>query len=207
VTGRLPLNATSDFVLMRKHIDDDPVPPSELVPDLPEALNDLIGDLLRKSPDDRPESAEALHARLRELVPRDTEEQANAHAARIVERARAEADALYERARREVAELFRAARERADELVRSAEEQIPESRAAAEALLSEANPYADFSPFWFAVPVTRPLYAEDGSPTPMAKLAPGTWYLAVEQRGQALVAQTQDGRRGILRDTSGIQRG
>lgn len=65
----------------------------------------------------------------------------------------------------------------------------------------------DFSPFWFAVPVPRPLYAEDGSPTPIAELAPGTWYLAVEQRGPGLIAQTQDGRRGVLQDTSGIQRG
>lgn len=65
----------------------------------------------------------------------------------------------------------------------------------------------DFSPFWFAVPVTRPLFPEDGSPAPIAELAPGTWYLAVEQRGAALVAQTQDGRRGVLQDTSGIQRG
>ncbi|WP_432197413.1 hypothetical protein [Streptomyces sp. bgisy027] len=65
----------------------------------------------------------------------------------------------------------------------------------------------DFSPFWFAVPVPRPLFAEDGSPTPIAELAPGTWYLAVEQRGASLVAQTQDGRRGVLQDTSGIQRG
>jgi hypothetical protein len=65
----------------------------------------------------------------------------------------------------------------------------------------------DFSPFWFAVPVARPLFPEDGSQTPIAELAPGTWYLAVEQRGPALVAQTQDGRRGVLQDTSGIQRG
>ncbi|MER6052600.1 hypothetical protein ABT168_35045 [Streptomyces sp. NPDC001793] len=66
---------------------------------------------------------------------------------------------------------------------------------------------ADFAPFWFAVPVPRPLYGEDGSPSPIAELAPGTWYLAVEQRGAALIAQTQDGRRGILQDTTGIQRG
>lgn len=66
---------------------------------------------------------------------------------------------------------------------------------------------ADFQPFWFAVPVARPLFPEDGSPNPVAELAPGTWYLAVEQRGPALVAQTQDGRRGVLQDTSGIQRG
>ncbi|WP_245996955.1 hypothetical protein [Streptomyces armeniacus] len=65
----------------------------------------------------------------------------------------------------------------------------------------------DFQPFWFAVPVARPLFPEDGSPNPVAELAPGTWYLAVEQRGQALVAQTQDGRRGVLQDSSGIQRG
>ncbi|MFI8516745.1 DUF5336 domain-containing protein [Streptomyces sp. NPDC085481] len=68
-------------------------------------------------------------------------------------------------------------------------------------------PAGDFTPFWFAVPVARPLYAEDGSQAPIAELAPGTWYLAVEQRGQALVAQTQDGRRGVLQDTTGIQRG
>ncbi|MFE5854100.1 hypothetical protein ACFQ61_12905 [Streptomyces sp. NPDC056500] len=65
----------------------------------------------------------------------------------------------------------------------------------------------DFAPFWFAVPVARPLYGEDGSPTPIAELAPGTWYLAVDQRGQGLIAQTQDGRRGLLQDTTGIQRG
>lgn len=63
-----------------------------------------------------------------------------------------------------------------------------------------------FQPFWFAVPAARPLYDENGSPTPVAELTPGTWYLAVEQRGQTLVAQTQDGRRGLLQDTSGIQR-
>ncbi|MER6009438.1 hypothetical protein [Streptomyces bluensis] len=66
---------------------------------------------------------------------------------------------------------------------------------------------SDFSPFWFAVPVPRPLFAEDGTRSTIAELAPGTWYLAVEQRGPALVAQTQDGRRGVLQDTSGIQRG
>ncbi|MFI0979107.1 hypothetical protein ACH4SP_19150 [Streptomyces sp. NPDC021093] len=75
---------------------------------------------------------------------------------------------------------------------------------------AQAAPAADasgFAPFWFAVPVARPLYPEDGSPTPIAELAPGTWYLAVDQHGSGLVAQTQDGRRGLLQDTTGIQRG
>ncbi|MBT2443348.1 hypothetical protein J7E93_25290 [Streptomyces sp. ISL-36] len=89
----------------------------------------------------------------------------------------------------------------------------PEPQAAApapqpaQAQAQPQQPAADFTPFWFAVPVARPLYAEDGSPTPIAELAPGTWYLAVEQRGPGLVAQTQDGRRGVLQDTTGIQRG
>ncbi|MGX6740997.1 hypothetical protein [Streptomyces peucetius] len=79
--------------------------------------------------------------------------------------------------------------------------------AAAPADASQGGGASDFTPFWFAVPVARPLYGEDGSPTPIAELAPGTWYLAVEQRGPGLVAQTQDGRRGVLQDTTGIQRG
>ncbi|MFE2271280.1 hypothetical protein ACFXB4_18795 [Streptomyces lavendulae] len=67
---------------------------------------------------------------------------------------------------------------------------------------------AAFAPFWFAVPEARPLFGEDGSPAPIAELAPGTWYLAVDQRGpSSLIAQTQDGRRGVLNDTSNIQRG
>jgi hypothetical protein len=65
----------------------------------------------------------------------------------------------------------------------------------------------DFTAFWFAVPVPRPLYAEDGAGGQIAELTPGTWYLAVDQRGSALIAQTQDGRRGVLQDSSGIQRG
>lgn len=69
------------------------------------------------------------------------------------------------------------------------------------------QPSPEFAAFWFAVPVARPLYAEDGSGQQIAELTPGTWYLAVEQRGAALLAQTQDGRRGVLQDVSGIQRG
>jgi hypothetical protein len=70
-----------------------------------------------------------------------------------------------------------------------------------------AQPAAAFSPFWFAVPAPRPLFAEDGSASPIAELTPGVWYLAVEQRGQGLLTEMQDGRRGVLQDASSIQRG
>ncbi|MFJ2435520.1 caspase family protein [Streptomyces anulatus] len=61
--------------------------------------------------------------------------------------------------------------------------------------------------FWFAVPVRRPLMSETEEHEEVAELLPGTWYLAIEQREQGLIAQSQDGHRGILLDTSGIQRG
>ncbi|MFF1644171.1 DUF5336 domain-containing protein [Streptomyces sp. NPDC058240] len=83
----------------------------------------------------------------------------------------------------------------------------PQPQAGAQQAPAAGAPTGDFTPFWFAVPVARPLYGEDGSPSPIAELAPGTWYLAVEQRGPGLIAQTQDGRRGVLQDTTGIQRG
>ena len=69
-------------------------------------------------------------------------------------------------------------------------------------------PAAEFAPFWFAVPAPRQLAPKDGAPGPfVGDLVPGTWYLAVEQRGAALVAQLQDGTQGVLNDVSGIQRG
>ncbi|MFE2325297.1 hypothetical protein ACFXD5_15480 [Streptomyces sp. NPDC059385] len=63
------------------------------------------------------------------------------------------------------------------------------------------------APFWMAVPNPTVLMPEDGGPTPVAKLAPNTWYLAVEWRGSKLLVQTQDGTQGLLHDTLGIQRG
>ncbi|MGW9117957.1 protein kinase domain-containing protein [Streptomyces sp. NPDC055663] len=69
------------------------------------------------------------------------------------------------------------------------------------------QPDGGFSAFWFAVPEPRQLVAEDLSPRVEAELFPGAWYLAVGQHGQALIAQTEDGRRGLLWDTTRIQRG
>ncbi|MFE4518936.1 hypothetical protein ACFRMQ_32665 [Kitasatospora sp. NPDC056783] len=69
-------------------------------------------------------------------------------------------------------------------------------------------PAADFQPFWFAVPAPRRLAPKDNpAGAPVGEVVPGTWYLAVEQRGAALVAQLPDGSQGVLADTTGIQRG
>ncbi|MFC1421338.1 DUF5336 domain-containing protein [Streptacidiphilus cavernicola] len=81
---------------------------------------------------------------------------------------------------------------------------------AAAAAGSESEPSAapGFAPFWFAVPAVRSLAPEENSGgQPVGELVPGTWYLAIAQRGDALLTQTQEGKRGLLSDTSGIQRG
>ncbi|MFD7827111.1 hypothetical protein [Kitasatospora sp. NPDC059803] len=84
----------------------------------------------------------------------------------------------------------------------------PQPVPAAQPQPSPAAPAADFAPFWFAVPAPRSLASKDNpAGAPVGELVPGTWYLAVEQRGSALVAQLQDGTVGLLADTSGIQRG
>ncbi|MFJ6380458.1 hypothetical protein ACIQI7_10720 [Kitasatospora sp. NPDC092039] len=71
-----------------------------------------------------------------------------------------------------------------------------------------AAPASDFQPFWFAVPAPRQLAPKDNpAGAPVGEVVPGTWYLAVEQRGAALVAQLPDGSQGVLADTTGIQRG
>lgn len=45
---------------------------------------------------------------------------------------------------------------------------------------------------------------EDG--TPAFTLEPGGWILALEDRGQEFLVQNTDGRTGVLRDLSDIER-
>ncbi|MBV2152203.1 caspase domain-containing protein [Kitasatospora sp. SUK 42] len=78
----------------------------------------------------------------------------------------------------------------------------------------EGPPEGDegFEPYWFAVPTRRPLAAPagsapDGSAAPTGELVPGTWYLAVESRGGALLVQLPYGTKGLLFDTAGLERG
>ncbi|MFD0347194.1 hypothetical protein ACFQ0M_16465 [Kitasatospora aburaviensis] len=90
----------------------------------------------------------------------------------------------------------------------AAAQAVPQPAPAAQAQPAPAAPAADFAPFWFAVPAPRQLGSKDNpAGGPVGELIPGTWYLAVEQRGTALVAQLQDGTQGVLADTTGIQRG
>ncbi|BBC38385.1 hypothetical protein SGFS_096790 [Streptomyces graminofaciens] len=67
VTGRLPFEASAWHVLLRKHMDEPPVPPSRHRPELPHDWDELILALLEKKPADRPQRAAEVRRRLGEL--------------------------------------------------------------------------------------------------------------------------------------------
>ncbi len=60
LTGRLPFEASSSIALIAKQLNEEPVPPDTVNPEVPPELSALIVRLLSKSPDDRPASASEL---------------------------------------------------------------------------------------------------------------------------------------------------
>ncbi|MEU6350248.1 protein kinase [Streptomyces sp. NPDC047072] len=357
LTGRPPFVGDNPLAVLRKQLDETPVPPGRLVEDLPDTLNGLVLGLLAKSPDDRPVDADAVQQALievlveesmgadgdtvleasrlehagsvagrflrtaRELLQLAEAQRAQAghalaaalraaslegeqaardidvirgaartEAERIREAAAREGRALLDEARLEAVRIRHEARREALAFAEGVKQDTAGLRAATadesveatDAARAPATMYADrqarspgwitgegpergsdttrpeksktkkaltylglieddgdldddvqpepepvsapknelsrrpaagstansgSSPFWMAVPMARQLFPEDGGIEPIGELLPGTWYLAVESRGSALVVQTQDGRRGILQDTVGIQRG
>ena len=62
VTGKLPFTSTSEYSLMKAHLEDPPPSPRSFVPDLPDGLNDAILRALAKDADDRWPSAADFRA-------------------------------------------------------------------------------------------------------------------------------------------------
>ena len=60
--------------------------------------------------------------------------------------------------------------------------------------------------FWFAVAQPRTA-VEERTGTPAFVIEPGGWVLALEDRGHEFLVQHTDGRVGVLRDLSNIERG
>lgn len=67
VTGRVPFEADSEYSLMRKHLQEMPVPPVQVMPDVPQGLNDIILTAIEKDRNRRFQSAAAMGAALRSL--------------------------------------------------------------------------------------------------------------------------------------------
>ena len=70
----------------------------------------------------------------------------------------------------------------------------------------EARQEPAYEAFWFAVPQQRTAY-DERTGAPAFGIEPGGWVLALEDRGHEFLVQHTDGRLGVLRDLSNIERG
>ena len=57
VTGKLPFRGRSNLAVFKGHLEQDPEPPHEVGQHVPLQLSEIILDLMRKRPDDRPGNA------------------------------------------------------------------------------------------------------------------------------------------------------
>jgi serine/threonine-protein kinase len=69
VTGSRPFQGKSDFDIMVAQLQQTPLPPIQMMPDLPRALNDIIMISLEKDPARRFQTAEAFSAALGSVTP------------------------------------------------------------------------------------------------------------------------------------------
>ncbi|HMD86992.1 MAG TPA: protein kinase [Terriglobia bacterium] len=83
VTGSRPFQGKSDFDIMIAQLQQTPMPPIQMMPDLPKPLNDIIMISLEKDPAKRFQTAEAFSAALGSITPalKSTPVQASAGAA------------------------------------------------------------------------------------------------------------------------------
>jgi anti-anti-sigma factor len=69
ITGRLPYEATTAEQMAKLHLSADPIPPRQLVPDVPVALEQLVLSLLSRDPAGRPGAATEALAALQRVAP------------------------------------------------------------------------------------------------------------------------------------------
>lgn len=68
ITGKVPFNDESEFVVMRAHLDQTPTSPSQLRSDTPPELDRIVLKMLEKKPEDRYDSMETLARELKRLA-------------------------------------------------------------------------------------------------------------------------------------------
>lgn len=71
--------------------------------------------------------------------------------------------------------------------------------------VEESDEDVTYEAFWFAVGRTRPTYDENTGEVAFM-LEPGAWILALQDRGDEFLVQHTDGRVGVLRDLTNIER-
>ena len=68
LTGQLPFDASDVQTFFVKHMQEPPPPVRSLTPRVPEKLDDLVQQMLAKSPADRPVDAHRIHQRLLDII-------------------------------------------------------------------------------------------------------------------------------------------
>ena len=68
LTGQLPFDEENTVTIAIKHIQDEIVPPKELIPELPESVNDIVIKLTHKKPDDRYQNMDELIVDLEKIM-------------------------------------------------------------------------------------------------------------------------------------------
>jgi serine/threonine-protein kinase len=68
VTGRRPFQGGSDYSIMVAHLEQPPVPPIEIDPTLPPALNEIILTAIQKDRENRFQSAQAFRGALESIA-------------------------------------------------------------------------------------------------------------------------------------------
>ncbi|MBP7343596.1 MAG: Stk1 family PASTA domain-containing Ser/Thr kinase [Clostridia bacterium] len=66
-TGKVPFDADTPIAIVMKHLQDNPIPPSEYREDMPEELNRIILKAIQKKPSDRYETAADVMIDLKNL--------------------------------------------------------------------------------------------------------------------------------------------
>ncbi|MFE5583608.1 protein kinase [Kitasatospora sp. NPDC056531] len=69
LSGEEPFRAPTALGVLRRHVDEPPVPLREVRPEVPQSLERLVLDLLAKQPADRPADAQTVYAQLLPLLP------------------------------------------------------------------------------------------------------------------------------------------
>ncbi|MEV7646325.1 hypothetical protein [Arthrobacter sp. NPDC089319] len=84
-----------------------------------------------------------------------------------------------------------------------------EAASASSPISATREPYEEaeeeYEAFWFAVGRTRPVLDENTGQV-MFTVEPGSWILALQDRGDEFLVQHTDGRVGVLRDLTNIER-
>lgn len=68
LTGRVPFNGTTAFEILTRHINDEPRPPRELQPTIPEALDAIVLRAMEKQPSRRFATMDELARALRKVT-------------------------------------------------------------------------------------------------------------------------------------------